>query len=270
MDKGQVAINSDTFHFVPNASNLLEKTHNAIEPIGDQRIVLDVWTRDEIGIQIGAAFIEDLVVDDLERVVDVISVHRSAFSFGLWIRGVPLFGKWRVCNDVRKGGGLTFSVLKPLAERLDLLLRVGREQMFDCHVRRRDENRFRVRESVKTGLTVVVADARVSNSPEGHGLYKQMNVHLIDRAAAKGQAREEMINCFLVTAEEETGQRLWMLFHFTNGGIHVFVGKDWENRAKDFVLHNRVVPCDRIQDRGIEVARLAVGRTAGYNLALIN
>jgi hypothetical protein len=26
MDKGQVAINSDTFHFVPNASNLLEKT----------------------------------------------------------------------------------------------------------------------------------------------------------------------------------------------------------------------------------------------------
>src|SRR6202040_2116541 len=85
MDKGQVAINSDTFHFVPNASNLLEKTHNAIEPIGDQRIVLDVWTRDEIGIQIGAAFIEDLVVDDLERVVDVISVHRSDFLsvFGL-------------------------------------------------------------------------------------------------------------------------------------------------------------------------------------------
>src|ERR1700719_69791 len=88
MDKGLVAINSDTFHFVPNASDVLEKTHNAIEPIGDQRIVLDVWTRDEIGIQIGAAFIEDLVVDDLERVVDGVSVHRSAFSFGLWIREV--------------------------------------------------------------------------------------------------------------------------------------------------------------------------------------
>src|ERR1700737_872552 len=97
--------------------------------------------------------------------------------------------------------------------------------MFDCPGRRRDENRFRVRESVKTGLTVVVADARVSNSPEGHGLYKQMNVHLIDRAAAKGQAREEMINCFLVTAEEETGERLRMLLHLTNGRLHVFLRK---------------------------------------------
>src|ERR1700675_1544411 len=232
MDKGQVAINSDTFHFVPNASNLLEKTHNAIEPIGDQRIVLDVWTRDEIGIQIGAAFIEDLVVDDLERVVDVISVHRSAFSFGLWIRGVPLFGKWRVCNDVRKVGGLPFSVLKPLAERLDLLLRVGREQMFDCHVRRRDENRFRMGEGVKPGLAVVVTNAGISDPSKGHGFDKQVNVYLIDRTAAKGQAREEVIDCLLVAAKQESGKRLRMPFHLANGSVHVLVGEDWENRSE--------------------------------------
>src|SRR6266403_623004 len=34
--------------------------------------------------------------------------------------------------------GVSGLVFKPLAERLDLFLRVGREQMFDCHVRRRD------------------------------------------------------------------------------------------------------------------------------------
>src|SRR5271155_3384987 len=77
-------------------------------------------------------------------------------------------------------------VFKPLAERLDLFLRVGREQMFDCHVRRRDENGFRVRESIKTGLTVVMADAGVSNTPKRHGLDKQVDVHLIDGSAAEG------------------------------------------------------------------------------------
>ena len=38
-----------------------------------------------------------------------------------------------------------------------------------------------------------------------------MNIHLIDRSAAKGQAREEMIDSLLVTAEEEAGKRFWAL-----------------------------------------------------------
>src|SRR5271163_2747632 len=97
-----------------------------------------------------------------------------------------------------------------------------------------------------------------------------MNVHLVDRATAEGQAREEVVDRLLVTAEKETGKGLWMLLHLTNGRIHVFIGEDWENRPEDFVLHDRVVPGDRIQDRGIEVARLAVGRTSRNNLALIN
>src|SRR5580704_6959540 len=108
-------------------------------------------------------------------------------------------------------------VFKPLAERLDLFLRIGRKQMFDCHVRRRDENRFRVRESVKTGLSVVVADARESDASERHGFNEQMNVHLVDRATAEGQAREEVVDRLLVTAEKETGKGFWMLLHLTNG-----------------------------------------------------
>ena len=76
-------------------------------------------------------------------------------------------------------------VLKPLAESFDLLLRVRREQMFDGHVRRRKQNRFCMREGVKAGLTVVMTDAGVSNTAEGHRFDKQMNVHLIDRTAAE-------------------------------------------------------------------------------------
>src|SRR5271156_5519572 len=97
-----------------------------------------------------------------------------------------------------------------------------------------------------------------------------MNVHLVDRAAAEGQAREEVVDRLLVTAKKETGKGFGMLLHLTNGRLHVFISKDWEDRPEDFVLHNRVVPRDWIQDRGIEVTRFAVGRTSGHNLAPVN
>src|SRR5271169_6982013 len=137
-------------------------------------------------------------------------------------------------------------VFEPLAEGFDLLLRIRREQVLNGYVGRRDENRFRVRESVKTGLTVVMADAGESDASERHGLDEEVNVDLVDCTAAEGQAREEVVDRLLITAKKETGKRLRMLLHFTNGRLHVFISKDWEDRPEDFVLHNRVVPCDRI------------------------
>src|SRR3984957_2872904 len=119
-------------------------------------------------------------------------------------------------------------ILKPLAEGFDLLLRIRREQMLDGHVRRRNQDRLCMRKGVKAGLAVVMTDAGVSNTAEGHRFDKQMNVHLIDRAAAKGQAREEVIDCLLIAAKQEAGKRLRMLFHLTNGSVHVLVGEDWE------------------------------------------
>src|ERR1700685_229136 len=68
----------------------------------------------------------------------------------------------------RNCGRPFLSILKPLAECFDLLLRVGREQMFDRHVGRRDENRFSVGESVKAILSVIVTYARVSNAHKRH------------------------------------------------------------------------------------------------------
>src|SRR5260370_39829852 len=99
--------------------------------------------------------------------------------------------------------------------------------MCDCRVRRRDETGFRVRESVKTGLTVVVANARESDASERHGFNEQMNVHLVDRATAEGQAREEVVDRLLVTAEKATGKGIWLLLHLTNGRIQVFIRTDW-------------------------------------------
>jgi len=68
-----------------------------------------------------------------------------------------------------------------------------------------------------------------------------MNIHLIDRSAAKGQAGEEMIDSLLVAAEEEPGKRFWALLHFKNGRIDVFVGEDWQKRSKDLILHDSEV-----------------------------
>src|SRR5580693_2376653 len=122
--------------------------------------------------------------------------------------------------------------------------------MLDGHIGRGDENRFRMRESIEAGLAIVVADARESDAAERHGFDEKMYVHLVDCTAAERQTREKMIDRLLVSAEEETGKRLRMLLHLTNGRIHVFIGKDRENRAEDFVLHDRIVPGNGVNDGG--------------------
>ena len=48
-----------------------------------------------------------------------------------------------------------------------------------------------------------------------------MNIHLVDCTAAKGQAREEMIDSLLVTAEKEARKRFGALLHLKNGRIDV-------------------------------------------------
>src|SRR5580658_8067217 len=99
-------------------------------------------------------------------------------------------------------------ILKPLAKRFDLLLCIGREQVLDVYVSGRNQDRLRMCESVKAGLAVVIADAGESNSTERHSLDKQMNVHLIDRTSAEGQALQEVVDRLLVAAEEKARKRL--------------------------------------------------------------
>src|ERR1700723_2713518 len=161
-------------------------------------------------------------------------------------------------------------VFKQVAQRFDILLRIRREQVLNGYVGRRNEDRFRVRKSVKPGLAVVVTDTGISDPAKGHGFDKQVNVYLIDRAAAEGQAREEVIDRLLISAEEEAGKRLRMLLHLANGRIHVPVCEDWKERPKDLVLHDRIVPSHWIDDRGIEIACVRVGGPAYDNFLLID
>src|SRR5271170_5087266 len=79
-----------------------------------------------------------------------------------------------------------------------------------------------------------------------------------------------MIDCLLVPAEEETGKRLRMLLHLANGRIHVLVDEDWENRSEDLVLHDRIVPRHWVDNRGIEIGGLRVGRPTSDDLLLID
>src|ERR1700690_3600357 len=167
-------------------------------------------------------------------------------------------------------GDLCGLVFKPLAERFDLFLRIRREQVLDGHVGRRNENRFRMRESIKPGLAVIVTDAGISDPAKAHGFDKQVNVYLIDRAAAEGQACEEVIDRLLISAEEEAGKRLRMLLHLANGRIHVLVCEDWEKRSEDLVLHDRIVPSHWIDDRRIEIACVGGGIPAYHNFFLID
>src|SRR5712675_2099186 len=97
-----------------------------------------------------------------------------------------------------------------------------------------------------------------------------MDVHLINGAATERQTREEVVDRFLITTEEETGKGLRMLLHLTDGGIHVSVDKDWQKRSKDFVFHDRIVPGNGVNDRGIDVACLRVGRAASDDLVLVD
>src|ERR1700689_821141 len=107
-----------------------------------------------------------------------------------------------------------------------------------------------------------MTDTGISDPAKGHGLDKQVNVYLIDRAAAEGQARQEVIDRLLISAEEEAGERLRMLLHLANGRIHVLVGEDWKKRPKDLLLHDRIVPSHWINDRGIEIGGLRGGGPA--------
>src|SRR5580704_270201 len=61
-----------------------------------------------------------------------------------------------------------------------------------------------------------------------------------------------------------------MLLHLTDGGIHISIDKDWEKRPKDFVFHDRIAPGNGVNDGGIDVACLRVGRTASDDFALVD
>jgi hypothetical protein len=53
--KGQIAIDGDAFDLAGYAPGLLDVAHDAIEPIREKWVLLDIWPAHETRIQVGLA-----------------------------------------------------------------------------------------------------------------------------------------------------------------------------------------------------------------------
>src|SRR6516225_8972618 len=78
--------------------------------------------------------------------------------------------------------------------------------MFDRHIRRRDEHRFGMRKHVEAILAVVMTHTGWSDAAERHRLDKQVDVDLIDGAAAERKLTDEAVDRRLVATEDERGE----------------------------------------------------------------
>jgi len=80
--------------------------------------------------------------------------------------------------------------------------------MIDRDIGGRDEHRLGMRQHVKAMFPVVMAHAGRSDAPERHRLDEEMDIDLVDRAAAKRQFADEAVDRLLISAEDEGSQRM--------------------------------------------------------------
>src|ERR1700722_1559436 len=83
--EGKIPLDGNTFHLAGNAAGLLDVGHDPVEPIGEKRIVLNVRPGHQTRKQISSALIKNLVVYNVQRVLDMLSCHKS--SFGISVSG---------------------------------------------------------------------------------------------------------------------------------------------------------------------------------------
>src|SRR5271154_6109562 len=81
--EGQISIDGDTLHLARNAAGLFDVVHDAVEPIEEKRIVLNVRPGHETRKQISSALIKNLVVYNVQRVLDMLSCHRASFEMSV-------------------------------------------------------------------------------------------------------------------------------------------------------------------------------------------
>src|SRR5215472_14181790 len=93
-----------------------------------------------------------------------------------------------------------------------------------------------------------------------------MNIHLIDCASAVRKLSCEAIDGSLVFAEDEGCERMRSGRDFFERFIERLVGEDGEDRAEDLVLHNGVVPSNRINYGGVKIASRGIRLSTGDNL----
>src|SRR5271170_2878512 len=130
--------------------------------------------------------------------------------------------------------------------------------MFDFNVRRRNEHRLGVRQHVKTILAVVMAYAGRAHAAKRHGLDEKMDVDLVHRAAAKGKLFAKAVDTLLLAAENKCGQGKRCGGNLAKRFIKRFVGEDWKDWPENLVLHDFIIPGNRIKQRRVEVVSIRV------------
>src|SRR5215469_9853956 len=93
-----------------------------------------------------------------------------------------------------------------------------------------------------------------------------MNIRLIDCASPVQKLSCEAIDGSLVFAEDVGCKRKRSGRDFFQRFIERLVGEVGEDRAEDLVLHNWVVPSDRINDGGVKISSRGIRLSTGDNL----
>ena len=99
-----------------------------------------------------------------------------------------------------------------------------------------------MRKNVETGLTVIAAHAAASHTAKGQMGIGELEDGIIYAAGAERGFIDDLLTVFTQVRKdvERQGFRPGI-----NGGYHcgqIVKFQDRQNRAKDFILHNRIIP----------------------------
>jgi hypothetical protein len=82
--------------------------------------------------------------------------------------------------------------------------------------------------------------------------------HRFDSPRPRRKISDEPVDRYLVAAENEGGERMRRGGDAGEGFVQSAIGKNRQDRTEYLILHDRIVPYDRIDDRRIEISRVGV------------
>ena len=105
---------------------------------------------------------------------------------------------------------------------------------------------------------MVAAHAAAAHAAEAHAAGGQVNNGIVDAAAAEGDGGEHALLQRAVFGKQVQRQRMFAAVHKSERLVDGIIGDDGQNRAEDFLLHDRVAGRDAIQNRRLNAQRLLI------------
>lgn len=131
-------------------------------------------------------------------------------------------------------------------------------------------NTFVMGEGSETVDSVVGAHAAFAETTESHIAGCEMDENIVDAAAAETAPGSYFLGGFFVVSEDVESQGMSHGVDPGDGTSERVVGEDWKYRAKDLLLHDRIIKCYIIKDRWLDLERFAVGTAAADCFGRIN